>query len=67
VLLGPVVQIPLDPSAGVVRGGDDPCPRCGQLAARFCVGDRGGDQLGEFCEPGLGAGGQALLAAEDPS
>ena len=50
-LLGAVVQVPLDPAAGLVAGRDNPGPGGGQLGLRLRVGDRGGDQLGEVGQP----------------
>jgi hypothetical protein len=46
-LLGTVVQIALDPAAGLVRRGDDPPARGGQLRPALRIRDRGSDQLGE--------------------
>ena len=62
-LLGAVVQVALDPAAGVVGRGDDPGPRRGQLGLALGVRDRAGDQLGEARQPRLGVGGQPGGAA----
>ena len=59
-LLGAVVQIPLEASAGLVGGGHDPRPGGGQLRLRLGVRDCGGDQLGEAGQPGLGVRRQRL-------
>ena len=53
-LLGAVVQVPLDPPARLVGGGDDPRPRGGHLGLCPGVRDRGRDQLGEPGQPRLG-------------
>ena len=46
-LLGAIVQVPLDPPAGLVGSLDDPAPRCGELGAALGVRDRGRDELRE--------------------
>ena len=38
-LLDAVVQVPLDPAARLVRGGDDPGPGGGHLGLRLGIGD----------------------------
>jgi len=50
-LLDAVVQVALDPSARLVRGGHDPRPRGGQRGLRLGVGDRGAGQFGEPGQP----------------
>jgi hypothetical protein len=53
-LLGAVVQVSPDTSAGLVGGGDDPRARRGELGPAFRVGDGGRDELGEPGQPLLG-------------
>ncbi len=50
-LLGPVVQVSLDPPPGLIRGGDDPRPRSRQLGAALGVPDRRRDELDEVRHP----------------
>ena len=60
-LLRPVVQIPLEPSSGLIRRGDDADPRRGELGAGLGVENRGGHQIGEIHHARLGFGGHRLL------
>ena len=53
-LLGPVVQVPLQPAAGLVTGGHDAGARRRELRPAVRVRDRGGHQLGETDQPLLG-------------
>jgi hypothetical protein len=50
-LLDAIVQVPLDPAARLVRGGEDPGPRGGDLGPRLGIRDRGRGQLGEPGQP----------------
>jgi len=55
-LLGPVVQVPLNPPPGVIRGRYDPRPRGGQLGPALGVPDRRGQKIGKVGHPVGGAG-----------
>jgi hypothetical protein len=57
-LLRAIVQVSLDPPAGLVGGRDDPHPRGGQLGPALGVSHRGGDELGEVRHPVRGVGGE---------
>ena len=61
-LLDAIVQVPLDPPARLVRGGDDPGPRGGHLGLRLGIRDRGRGQLGEPGQPRLGTVRQRFVA-----
>ena len=50
-LLGSVMEVPLDPPAGCVRGGHDPSARLGQLRARIRIRDGRRDEFGELDDP----------------
>jgi len=52
-LLRAVVEITLDPAAGLVGGDDDPGPGGGELGAAVSVGDSDGDELGELLQAAL--------------
>jgi hypothetical protein len=56
-----VVQVPLDPAAGLVGSGHDPGPRGRQLRLGLGVSDRRCHQLGEVGQAPLGASWQRLL------
>ena len=64
-LLRAVVQIPLDPPARLVRCGDDPGARRGELSRGLRVRHGDGDELGEGLQALLGAGGEALVPRLD--
>jgi len=57
-LLCAVVQVPLDPPAGLVRCGDDPRAGGHELSPALRIRDRCRDQLGELGHPLLGVGRQ---------
>jgi hypothetical protein len=61
-LLGTVVQVTLDLSAGLVGSRDDPCPGGLELSEVLRIGDRRRDKLGKRGEARLGVRGQRLLA-----
>ncbi|GAB3849662.1 hypothetical protein [Dactylosporangium cerinum] len=52
-MLGAIMQIALEPAAGVVSGGDDPGARRGQLRPAVGVGDRGRDEFREVSQARL--------------
>jgi hypothetical protein len=64
-LLGAVVQVSPDTSAGLVGGGDDPRARRGELGPTFSIGDGGRDELGELGQPLLGVLGQSFAVQPD--
>ena len=61
-MLGPVVQIALDPPPGLISGGNDPRTRRGQLGAALRIRDRHRNQLREIAEARLSIHRQGLLA-----
>ena len=64
-LLDPVVQVTLEASPRLVRGGDDPGARGGQLGAALSVRDGGSQQLGELGQTVLRVIGQAPIGGRD--
>jgi hypothetical protein len=64
-LLGTVVQVALDPAAGLVRRGDDPPARGGQLRPALRIRDRGREQLGELLQAALRIDRQQLVCGRD--
>jgi hypothetical protein len=56
-LLGAVVQVPLDPPPGLIRGRDDSRPGGGQLGPALRIPDGGRDQLRKVRHAVSGAGG----------
>ncbi len=64
-LLGTVVQVALDPAAGLVRRGDDPPARGGQLRPALRVRDRGREQLGELLQATLRTEWQKLACGRN--
>ena len=59
-LLDAVVEVALDPPARLVRGGDDPSARRGELGLAFRVRDCGRDELGELLQSLLRVGREFL-------
>jgi hypothetical protein len=64
-LLDTVVQVTLDTPPRLVRGGDDPGPRSGQLGAALSVRDGGSQQLSEFGQTILRAIGDRPVRGRD--
>ena len=58
-LLGAVVQVLLDPPTGLIGCRYDPRTGGDELGPVLCVGDRGGDEVGELRHLLLGAGAAA--------
>jgi hypothetical protein len=64
-LLDTVVQVTLESPPRLVRGGDDPGPRSGQLGAALGVRDGGPHELGELGETALGLIGEGPVGGRD--
>ena len=59
------MQVTLEAPPRLVRGGDDPGARGGQLGAALGVRDGGSQQLGELGETGLRAIGEGPIGGRD--
>ena len=64
-LLNTVVQVTLDAPPGLVRGGDDPGARSGQLGAALGVRDGGPHELGELGQTVLRLIGERPVSRRD--
>src|SRR3954452_9496339 len=64
-LLCAVVEVALDPAAGLIRCRDDARTGGYELGPALRVRDRGGDQVGELRRPSLGVGRQWSLPGPD--
>ena len=59
------MQVPLDSSARLVGGGDDPGARGGEFGPTLSVGDGGRDELSELGQPLFGVLGQPFAPQPD--